>query len=130
MIKAEIEDDLNGLQSEYNEIVTALQTKVESIDNFAMGSAAAVRKRAIRLKANLALPEADDDKEKDLSEHTTENTRQSLKSLCMHIYAFITNPIFDAATGFDLKQAAKAHQDLGKVIDLSGRISKVSENPK
>lgn len=121
VIRAEIEEDLNGLQNSYNQIVTTLQSRREITDAFAKDSASSIKKYAERLKLNLSLPEPND-KEKTVAETLPDGTRKSLSALCKHIYAFITNPIFETTTGMNVEHSVKARQSLDTVIALAEKI--------
>lgn len=121
VIRAEIEEDLNGLQNSYNQIVTTLQSRREITDAFAKDSASSIKKYAERLKLNLSLPEPND-KEKTVTETLPDGTRKSLSALCKHIYAFITNPIFETTTGMNVEHSVKARQSLDTIIALAEKI--------
>ncbi|MFN0140016.1 MAG: hypothetical protein ACKVQW_08000 [Pyrinomonadaceae bacterium] len=124
VIRAEIEEDLKGLQSYYNKIVTELQLKQEISNEFAKGSAASIKNHAFRLRENLSLPKADD-KELALTESLPDGTRRGLASLCKHIYAFITNPIFETTTGLNVEHSVKARQSLDAIISFAEKIANV-----
>lgn len=136
-IKTQIKEDLEGIQAAYNEIVTELQSGdgAPLKHDFVTQAAAKVKKHADRLKINLALPEPDSDKaaatkSETKPEEKPETDRQSLLALCRHIYKFVTNPIFDAATGLRVELAVKARDDLEKIIQLSEKIEKSAESAK
>lgn len=122
VIQAEIEEDLKGLQSYYNKIVTELQTKGEISSAFAKEPAASIKKHAIRLKENLSLPKPDE-KEKAVRESPPDGTRKSLSALCKHIYEFITNPIFETTTGMNVEHSTKAGQSLDAIIVFAEKIA-------
>lgn len=117
-IRSEIEEDLNFLQSTYNNTVTVLQTGTELRPGFAVETARAVRKHAVRLKANLELPKPDEKDEKTGIPLIPDTERKTLTVLCKSIYQFITNPMFENPAGLDVKNGAKARQDLDSILRL------------
>lgn len=121
-IRLEIEEDLNNLQYAYNGIVAMLNSGRENSHDFAVKAAAGIRKNALRLKTNLALPIAkDDDKAQLLVVPETE--RKALTALCRNIHDLITNPIFENGAVLDVKNGAKARTDLEKIIGLAESLS-------
>lgn len=119
-IKNEIAEDLNSLQTIYNEIVLTLQDKTEPSPTVIQASFENVKKRATRLKTNLVLPKpAETALEKDTSITPVELPKKGLRSLAKLIYELITNPIFESTAGLDVKLAGKATQDLDTLIAFS-----------
>ncbi|HYP50134.1 MAG TPA: hypothetical protein VEQ34_04275 [Pyrinomonadaceae bacterium] len=134
-IKAQIKEDLEGIQAAYNEIVTHLQSGKELNRDFVTQEASKVKKYADRLKTNLMLPEPESEKTGEIKteikpEEKPETAKQSLLTLCQHIYKFVTNPIFDAPTGLRVDLAAKARDELEKIIRISEKIEKGAESAK
>lgn len=123
LIRAEIEEDLNALQTTYNDTVTALQAKGELGSDFARESASKVKKHASRLKSNLSLPKPDKDEERLSLEALPDGTRAALTALCKRIYEFVTNPIFETHAGLNLEHAAKARRDLDSIIRFSDKLA-------
>lgn len=127
LVKAQIREDLEALQTEYNKIVLQIQAaqkqeQPEPSRDFVQETSAAVKKHAARLKTNLALPEP----EKEVTPPPLENPatiRKSLMTLCKHIYNFVTNPIFETPTGINVEQATKASRELDLIILLSESIN-------
>jgi hypothetical protein len=120
-IKTQIREDLEAIQTAYNEIVTHLQTDKEPDQNFTIKEAAKVKKLADRLKANMMLPEPETETN---AEEKPETTKKMLRELCRHIYQFVTNPIFETQTGLKVEPAIQAHIDLKKIILLSEMLEK------
>jgi hypothetical protein len=116
-IKNEIGEDLNALQTAYNEIVLSLQDKTEITNDRVNSQSANIRKRATRLKANLALPKPEEPTS-PIEESTLamESPKKQLRSLAKMVYELITNPIFESTSGLDVKLAGKATQDLDALI--------------
>lgn len=130
-IKAQIKEDFAALQSAYNDIVVSLQSGGAAVDrDFVLEAASDIKKYAVRLKENLALPKpekdaVDDEKKEDLN---LDDRRKSLLALCQHIYNFVTNPIFnEPTTGLDIDLAAKAGREMDKIIELSEKIKETAE---
>lgn len=122
VIRAEIEEDLKGLQDVYNRIATLLHSKGEITEVFAKQSAEAVIKYATRLNENLSLPKPDK-KDPRFDDALPADTRKSLSTLCKHIYEFITNPLFEASTGFNVEHSAKAQLSLDAVLRHAEKIA-------
>jgi len=99
---------------------------------FIANSVTEIRKRALRLKANLALPEADEMLAKPMIEPVTqpEQLRLALSALSDSIYEFVANPMFISAKVFDTKLSAKARLDLEQIIELSSELKRSSEKLK
>ena len=87
-----------------------------------------IRGKAARLKLNLALPEAEDDKTKTLdgSFSDTKQFRAALLQLDRHIMSFATNPLFQKPDVIEVELAKRASRDLTKVVELSGKLKKVA----
>jgi hypothetical protein len=123
-IKNEIAEDLNGLQSSYNEIVLILQEKDEPAETFAHNQLGSVHKKSVRLKANLALPKLTDTEEKENAAPPKTDTRRGLLRLvAKRIYDVITNPIFESTSGLDVKLATKASKDLDTLIASTASVN-------
>jgi len=122
-IRLEIEDDLKNLQAAYNGIVTDLNSAREISSEFVAEMAAGIRKNALRLKTNLALPMADEEGEEAAPSTIPETKRRSLAALCRNIYDLITNPIFENGTGLDVKHGPRASTDLERIIVLAQNLS-------
>jgi hypothetical protein len=99
---------------------------------FIANSVSEIRKRALRLKANLALPETGEMLTKPIIEPVTEldQLRLSLSVLSDSIYDFVANPMFISAKVVDTKLSAKARIDLEEIIELSSELKKSSEKLK
>lgn len=89
-----------------------------------------IRKRAIRLKENLMLPETEaGDKAQRLPPPPTQNAllKDSLLTLDNMIMAFVRNPLFQQTNVVDAKLSAKAGVELKTIIEFSGGIRKEVE---
>ena len=126
-IKTQIKEDFEALQTAYNKIVINLQSGSSERD-FVLEAAADVKKYAARLKDNLALPEPEKVVTNEAEEELNLNDRRkSLRTLCQHIYNFVTNPIFNEPTGLDVDKAANAGREIDKIIEISEKIKETAE---
>ena len=126
-IKTQIKEDFEALQTAYNKIVINLQSG-NFERGFVLETTADVKKYAARLKDNLALPEAEKEVAKEIEAVLNlDDRRKSLRTLCQHIYNFVTNPIFNEPTGLDIDQAANAGREIDKIIELSEKIRETTE---
>lgn len=128
-IKIQIKEDFESLQGTYNKIILNLQSGSLERD-FVLEATADIKKLAARLQQNLALPkpEASGNNETATKEELNlEDRRKSLRALCLHIYNFVTNPIFNEPTGLNVDQAAKAEREIEVIIELSEKIKEAAE---
>lgn len=116
-IKNEIGEDLNALQTAYNDIVLSLQDKTEISNDLVRSHSENVKKRATRLKTNLVLPKPEEPTSpKEEPTPTVDTPKKQLRSLAKLIHELITNPIFESTSGLDVKFASKASGDLDMLI--------------
>jgi len=92
-------------------------------------SVADIKKRARRLKDNMALPETESVFERPQIEVGPEigQLKSSLSVLKKLIIGFVNNPIFREANVVDVQLSAKAKYDLEDIIEMSEQIKKSSE---
>lgn len=92
-------------------------------------SASEVKKRAERLKFNLALPEPEKNTKRPKAEVTAEpeQLKSSLSALGELVAGFVSNPIFKNTGVVDAQTSAKARRDLEEIAELSDGIKKSSE---
>ena len=97
-------------------------------------SVSEIKRRAMRLKENLMLPEAKDLVERLGPEVGTnadaEQLKSALSALDKLVLEFVNSPIFEQAKALDVKMAAEARRALEEIIEVSGRIKKSSEKLK
>jgi len=90
-----------------------------------------IRKRAIRLKTNLAYPEPLNRNDAKKNGPGTEDLRVSLRNLDQSIVSFVTSPIFQLQQQVVNSQLAmKATGDLMDIIEVSETIRKSVERLK
>lgn len=129
---AQIREDYERVQSLNNDLRRAAAAETPDYKRIA-SAAAEVRKRASRLKANLAFPEPDEDakvrkeaNDADDAADEAARVRASLKTLDGLVVSFVTNPVFQSSA-LDAPQAARASRDLRDIIELSAEIRKTAE---
>lgn len=104
-----------------------------------------IKKRAMRLKGNLILPQPEEQAQKTPKHDALRETRSmldelmngapdngqiknSLDTLDNLIMAFVNNPVFkNSGTVVDARMSAKANRDLENIIELSNVIRKSAE---
>jgi hypothetical protein len=129
-IRAELKEDFERIQAIYNSIVIAMSGKNAVLDyKFVADQATEIKKRGLRLKTNLALPQPEDENEEEKKEEalTEEQMKPSLMSLCNHIYNFLTNPMFESTGAIDVELSTKASRELNEIIKLSEGIRKCAD---
>lgn len=132
-ITAEVKEDFEHIQTIYNRIVIAMSSKEPPDYKFIADATSEVKKRASRLKTNLALPKIEDEdksQKKEETELTEAQINPSLLSLRNHIYNFVTNPLFESSRVLDVAQATKASRDLEQIIKFSESILKYANKMK
>ena len=92
-------------------------------------SVAEIKKRARRLKDNMALPETENVFERPQMEVGPEagQVKSSVSVLNKLIIGFVNNPIFKEANVVDVQLSVKAKHDLEDIIEMSEQIKKSSE---
>jgi hypothetical protein len=129
-IRAELKEDFERIQAIYNSIVIAMSGKNAVLDyKFVADQATEIKKRGLRLKTNLALPQPEDENEEEKKEEelTEEQMKPSLMSLCNHIYNFLTNPMFESKGAIDVELSTKASRELNEIIKLSESVRKCAD---
>ena len=126
----QIKEDYVRIQEVNRDMVQAASAGGVLDLKFVAKSASEIRKRAERLKSNLALPEPE-----KTTEHAKEaaaeagpaQLKASLLTLGRLVAVFVRNPIFREVNVVDAQQSVKASRDLEQIIELSGRLKKHSE---
>ena len=118
----QVKHDFEGLQAAYNKIVLAMAPEERPDFDSIVDSINEVKRCAARLTANLALPKAGNEQGKARSDVGAARLEESLLRLRKHIYSFVTNPLFEAASVFNVEQAGKAGRDLDMILELSEGI--------
>lgn len=91
-------------------------------------SAAEIRKRAVRLKRNLALPgfHTEATGSGAAFDDAPEPLLPSLSKLSNLIERFVANPIFKESRLMDMRLAARAQQDIEGIVEMSDRVMQSS----
>ncbi len=131
---SEINDDYERIQVLNNEMRRAGAAK-DALDYKRISAASAeMRKRAARLKSNLAFPEPADEPKESVQQTAAPDAAQvkaSLGTLDTLIMSFVANPLFQASTQkVDVKLATKASRDLNSIIELCTNLKKNAEKLK
>jgi hypothetical protein len=97
---------------------------------FVSNSVSEIKKRAERLKTNLALPEPEKtvERPKVSAVESPEQLKSSILELGKLVRSFVTNPCFkQISVVIDTQLTAKARLDLESIIELSKQLKKDSE---
>lgn len=126
---AQIKEDFMRIQIINDELVKTTARAGALDPKFVAKSAAEIKKRAERLKHNLALPETENDVNPFKVEAKAELglLKSSLSALDKLITGFVTNSVFASADVVDAQLAIKARRDLEEIIELSSGIKKTGE---
>ena len=91
-------------------------------------SLAEIKKRAMRLKRNLALPDFHSEaSESGLEFEDAQQLLASVSKLSSLIEQFVANPIFKESRLMDMQLAAKAKANLEGILEMSDRLRQSSE---
>jgi len=127
---AEVNEDFGRLRAINDEFKSA-NSSGAALDYKAISDASAeIRKRATRLKANLAglpKPEKEEKRQKESVPADGAQMKSLLSSLNDLMTSFLTNPVFSDMGTLDNQLAAKARRDLESLIDLSDIVRKGAE---
>src|SRR5688572_9029084 len=91
--------------------------------------AAEVKRRALRLKESLLLPELNDELEPEAGAEISspEGLKSAAASLNSVVNSFVWNPVFQSPGVIDLEKSSKAGRDLEEIIRLSEQIRRRAE---
>ncbi|HKO60619.1 MAG TPA: hypothetical protein VJV03_05625 [Pyrinomonadaceae bacterium] len=115
--------DFVKIQTNYNRIVLAMASKESIQRRTVLADVAEIKKAAARLKTKLALPIAADVEQK-AEQPVVPDFFESLLKLQLHIYDFLTSPLFDSPPAYKVEAAKKASSDLDRIIKVSEAIGK------
>ena len=128
----QLQKDFEHLQTVHNQMM--VMTFANKVLDYKLISEASteIRKRAVRLKSNLPLPEPEEDKQKEESlkgwdELDQGQVKPALLALDDLIMRFVKNPVFQKPEVIDLRQSSQATRDLDAIIKLSGKIKKSAD---
>jgi hypothetical protein len=131
-ILTEVNEDLHRLQALNEEMARAGAAGQQPDYKYFLDSTAEVKKRALRLKTDLALPQgAKDEKEKraDLKEADNGQLQPGLAILGKLLDGFLHNPIFSGGDvgALDPHLTSQAKRDLDDIIALSEKLRKTAD---
>lgn len=122
--------DFKRIQVINNRMLGAVMEADEPDYRLISESNAEIRKCAARLKSNLSLPEPEKSEAGGDEYRPAADAAQmkaALLQLDQALMSFIKNPIFKNADVLNVEEGARAHRDLGRIIELSRRIGKDAE---
>ena len=122
----QINEDFQRIQVIHNEIVRMLQPdKSLNYDRLA-DLTGDMKKRGVRLRENLALPEPEKSEEPSTHSEAIDETHIKTTIADLHdlIVSFVANPIFKNLGVVDAKVVDTATQNLNRIIDLSDEIKR------
>ena len=130
VILSEVNEDLLRLQA-LNEEVTRAGAGGQQLDyRHVLDSTTEIKKRALRLKIDLALPQgAKEEKRNDLKGADNGQLQPGLEMLGKLLEGFLHNPIFNGGDvgALDPHLTAKARRDLDDIITLSEKLRKTAD---
>jgi len=124
LIIAQIKEDLGRIQDLHQEMVnSAADDRVLDCKRMSE-TTEAIRRRAIRLKNNLALPKSEERTASRKAQILVDydQVRASVSMLSDSILAFVTNPLLRDSNVIDAELSTKANRYLERIIQLSGSI--------
>ena len=121
---AQIKEDFMRLQVVNNELAQAVSRGGALDLKFVAKSASEIRKRAGRLKENLALAEFEKvfERPETAGGAEAERLKSALSDLKELIREFVNNPLFKKANVVDVQLSAKARRDLEDIMDVSDEV--------
>jgi hypothetical protein len=127
----QIHEDFRRMQIVNNETMKAIFVN-KSIDYKQISAATEeIKKRALRLRQNLVLPKAADEKvRKNSVVVNDEQLKAILLTLDRSVMSFVTNPLFTVPNIVNSKLSETATQDLERIIQLSESIRRDVERIK
>jgi hypothetical protein len=127
---SEIAEDYRDLQQVNNKMMAATMRTVAPDYELINKSVADIRRRAERLRENLALPAPEVKDDKKTEPKPAENAagmKAALLALDRSIMSFVGSPLFKNTDVLDAEVAAKASRDLAEVIERSRLAAKDAE---
>jgi|GEM_PF-3537335 len=124
-LKAQIKEDFESMQEQYNRLVTQLKLKKPLDREFVAGTAAVIHKHARRLRENVPFPKSDP--QAAISETARPNGDPSsleaeTANLCQKIHSFLTSPMFETTAVLDVNQAEKARSLLDEILYTASHL--------
>ena len=123
----QINEDFARIQVVNNALAQALAAGEELDPKLVAQAASEIKKRAGRLRENLILPEAVEERPKGSGLIEPGQLKASLVALDRLVISFVSNPGFRSVKVVDPQWSAAARRDLEEIIELSGRLKKSCE---
>ncbi|HEX7313410.1 MAG TPA: hypothetical protein VF297_05790 [Pyrinomonadaceae bacterium] len=127
----EIAEDYRDIQQVNNKMMSSAMRAAEPDYKMIAGSVADMRKRAERLRENLALPppEAREGEKRPApkSAEDAAGMKAALLALDRSLMSFVRSPVFKNTDVLDAEAAAKASRDLAEVIERCRLAAKDAE---
>jgi hypothetical protein len=120
----QISEDFKDLQGLNNKMMAKAWAQPELDYRYISDMVSQIKGKATRLKSNLALPEVEDDKQKQTYFSDAEKFRSALLQLDRHVMSFATNPLFQKPDVIEVDLANRASRDLAVVVELSEKIKR------
>jgi hypothetical protein len=128
---AQIREDFLRLQVVNNDLVRAVSAEGQLDLKLVAKSASEIKKRAERLKENLALPEVDEEGKSPAAPAPAPADPGQLRTVLSRldgiILRFVNNLHAKGVRRFDAQSSARLRLDLQAIIGLSGRVKKGCE---
>ena len=121
-VLAEVNEDMRQLQTLHDTIAHAAAQPLNY--KLIAESTAEIKKRSLRLRTDLALPEVAKDEKQAERKDAGNDLPPALDTLNKMFDAFLHNPIFSDMGAVDQQLAAKARRDLEGIITLSDKVRK------
>ncbi|HWS87247.1 MAG TPA: hypothetical protein VN282_09800 [Pyrinomonadaceae bacterium] len=126
----EVAEDYRDLQQVNNKMMASAMRAAEPDYKTVAGALADIRRRAERLRENLALPappEKDEKRPEPKPFEDAKGMKAALLALDRSIMSFVRSPLFKNTGVLDADAAARAARDLNEVIERSRLASKDAE---
>ena len=126
---AQIREDYRQLQLVNNDLARATSSGAsdpKKVDK----AVAEIRRRAARLKENMALPEPEKPAKPPRPQSGSERLDHLLITLDNLVMSFVNSPVFEQGKVVNVQMSMRARSDLEAIIEVSDRIRKVGERPK
>ena len=120
-------EDLETLQTKYNELVTKLKSREAMADAYIVESNKDINQRAVRLMKNLGFPKNEEAVSDIKIAPELNEPRRGLTELCKRLLAFITSPFFDNTRTIDPETALNTKRELQYVILISDLFDHASK---
>lgn len=127
----EIKKDFSTLQTANNDLMRSVF--VNNVINYGAiaDTLSEIRKRALRLKQNMALPKLSEPPSINQTEiRNDQQLKVSLLTLDRSVMSFVKNPIFQSPQVVDQTSAMNATQDLEGIIQIANIVKKQVERLK